>query len=1395
METKKQGRLRKVSTAVLAAVLSVSCCPASLAFADPSGNDESPAITQGSDGDGGSLNENGEQLGGSANESGGQQSDNVEPPEGGSTDAAPHEEGAGVSPLAAEEAEPLDSEEPKTEVEQRDLEDGVIAEGTIGGVASSSYKLEKAGDQVTLTFSWTGATFPSGGDNQVWLKPINELPAGTHVKVVIEEGATSVGRYLFDTTGEATWTKDHPIDLVLPSTLTSIAKNGMPRGLVLASITVPSEGCPIADSQFLFDSTAHTKLYKSAIESGDITVPDGVTEIPYNTFPGLRYGTLKLPASVKTLYTESFGDGTVVDSLFDAIEVDPANATFYVEDDATSPNYGCLCKRSDKSLVLRGAIQDTVTDASGVTYSSDYSKLVSVPSSLSGSYTVHEDCTAVLVSAFSSCSQLESLDLANVKSVAGGYSVEGNLTFRDCLALKTVTGMQVEKVDRQLFSELSGLETVSFPNATEIAASAFLDCTALASIDLPEATAIGNFAFEGAGLKTVAFPKVASIGISAFSGCALESVVLPSTLTKLGSTAFAQCNSLESMDISATSLTTLGTSFANCPKLKTAKLPAGLSVIEAGAFENCASLVSLDLTPFPLTTIGRTTNTAKGAFEGCSSLTEVKLPNTVTSVGTGTFAGCASLVTSDLSALSIPQLGVNMYSGCTALTGVTLPDTVTSLPMGAFANCESLTSFVVPSTVTTIASSFTGCTNLASIDIPEGVTSLAGSFADCSSLTAIEVPSTVTNIGANTFAGCTSLGGLSLPESVTAIGAGAFARCSSLTEIALPDAIAEIGAGAFWGSGISHVKAPANLFEDVPAGLFTSELIYGNSAIGRTSPLFISTYDSESEGYTNNTLKSVDLSSYQQTYLPTFMFAGSTTLEEVAIPKTINSIMGGAFMNCAALENVYYYGDPAVVSVYETQKVKHSFGYEYIGAGAFSVPSGTNPETAGPDFAAMEGLSFFGLGISENNVLKEYAEKTNCTYTPFAFLGGGGSSEDAVAKFGYANPDNTVSATDIMSGGTPVFTVGYPFDEGVSRTLAPGEDCTVTYALNGREVADFSKPGTYSATIVGDGKSVWGTATATFTVTASNVGVERLGGSHRYETMALASQAAFPDAGSCPTVVVARGDSFPDALAAAGLAGVEGGQVLLTSSSSLTSDTRIEIERLGATKAYVIGDENAVSAAAFDSISALVDSAERVGGADRYSTAVAIHRAGGSSWGGTAIVATGTKAADSLSASVVAYALKAPIFLAGSDGSLSVEALAAIRSGGFSNVLVLGDRHVVSEATFAALEGATGGAERLGGADRYETSALIAQWALGNGFSCSDTVLAAGRDENFPDALVASSLGGKAMSPLLLVGDGATLCVDEVLAVNKGDVAKAYVLGDKHAVSDALYEAVRKAVS
>ena len=114
---------------------------------------------------------------------------------------------------------------------------------------------------------------------------------------------------------------------------------------------------------------------------------------------------------------------------------------------------------------------------------------------------------------------------------------------------------------------------------------------------------------------------------------------------------------------------------------------------------------------------------------GCRSLTDIVIPDSVTSIGDYAFAFCRSL------------------------TNIVISDTVTSIGRGAFLNCRSLTDIVIPASVTSIGDcAFAACLSVTNIVIPDGVTSIGNSaFYGCSSLTDVVLPDSVTSIGNNAF--------------------------------------------------------------------------------------------------------------------------------------------------------------------------------------------------------------------------------------------------------------------------------------------------------------------------------------------------------------------------------------------------------------------------------------------------------------------------------------------------------------------------------------------------------------------------------------------------------------------------------------------------------------------
>ena len=171
------------------------------------------------------------------------------------------------------------------------------------------------------------------------------------------------------------------------------------------------------------------------------------------------------------------------------------------------------------------------------------------------------------------------------------------------------------------------------------------------------------------------------------------------------------------------------------------------------------------------------------AFSGCSSLTSLTLPSSVTSIGGHAFSGCSSLTSLTLPS-SVTSIGEFAFRYCSGLTSLTIPSGVTTIDYYAFADCRGLTSLTLPSSVTSIGGhAFAWCSGLTSLTLPSSVTSIGGhAFAWCSGLTSLTLPSSVTSIGGHAFESCSGLTSLTLPSSVTEIDWSAFERCNNLKE-------------------------------------------------------------------------------------------------------------------------------------------------------------------------------------------------------------------------------------------------------------------------------------------------------------------------------------------------------------------------------------------------------------------------------------------------------------------------------------------------------------------------------------------------------------------------------------------------------------------------------------
>ena len=320
------------------------------------------------------------------------------------------------------------------------------------------------------------------------------------------------------------------------------------------------------------------------------------------------------------------------------------------------------------------------------------------------------------------------------------------------------------------------------------------------------------------------------------------------------------------------------------------------------------------------------------AFYECKSLTEVTIPNSVTTIGNGAFDSCTGLQKVIWNARNADYYNGLSYdspfSNCDRLTDFVfgeeveyIPDylcfqltslkklvignSVTTIGMWAFYECTGLTEVTISNSVTTIGyKAFDGCTGLQKViwnarnaqDLQYVYDNPI--FPDCNQLTdfvfgeevehipdflcnnlrllnTIVIPNSVTTIGDGAFNSCTGLTEVTIPNSVTSIGSSAFSGCTGLTEVTIPNSVTTIGNGAFYEcTGLQKVTI-------------------GNSvtAIGYGA------FDSCS-GLTEITIPNA------VTTIGVWAFSSCTGLTEVTIPNSVTTIEGYAFTRCTGLKTV-----------------------------------------------------------------------------------------------------------------------------------------------------------------------------------------------------------------------------------------------------------------------------------------------------------------------------------------------------------------------------------------------------------------------------------------------------------------------------------------------------------
>ena len=356
---------------------------------------------------------------------------------------------------------------------------------------------------------------------------------------------------------------------------------------------------------------------------------------------------------------------------------------------------------------------------------------------------------------------------------------------------------------------------------------------------------------------------------------------------------------------------------------------------------------------------GNITSIPSNAFKSMYNLESVTIPKQVKTIGTSAFEGCNTLVRIDMSESAITSIPNYCFNGCSSLSEIILPQGLSSIGNYAFKSCGKLKSITFPSGLKTIGTyAFESCIALEAVDIPEGVTQIGEyAFRYDRSVSTVNLPSSLTTLGKNAFYDCNKLTTVTIPSGVKSIEASTFYYCNALESVYIHADIESINKSAFGiGDGACskatiYYAGTREKWNTVTGGetlpVLDIKFNYGSTPSGTQGSCGNSVFwnfDTDSGVLTlSGSGTMTDWNAEDPELIPWYEY--SNEISEVVIASDITYIGKNAFSTCTAIEkitieegNTSYYSDNGIIY----KKSPHELVYYplFNTAKSYTVPEG-----------------------------------------------------------------------------------------------------------------------------------------------------------------------------------------------------------------------------------------------------------------------------------------------------------------------------------------------------------------------------------------------------------------------------------------------------------------------